>query len=412
MKIFKQKKHNYWLLYIFIAITGYLFQSCDDNSDEFTLTKGSPEVYYVRVPNPESADSLIVKAYMDNTIVLVGNNLTSIKEMWFNDRKAILNSSLITDATLFVTIPKEIPTVVTDKIYMITKSNDTVKYDFGVQVPSPVVSRISNEYEHDGNTAIIYGDYFIDDPNKPLTIMMPGNIPVTEIKSIEKTKVTFVVPDGSQKGYINVNSLYGSGRSKFQFRDDRGMILDWDNLNANGGWRAGKVKSSDPEGISGNYVYFTGNMSGDLETWDEDNFSFNLWGKANGRPEGDLFDIPLESAQLKFEVNVTQNWSASALQMIFTPWSTTDTNGYIADNTTPRGLWRPWESTGSYTTDGWITVSFPLTNFKYSHTGATLTMAPPGNYGGLTFFVYHGGITGTDCTPYISIDNIRVVPIE
>jgi hypothetical protein len=153
-------------------------------------------------------------------------------------------------------------------------------------------------------------------------------------------------------------------------------------------------------------------MSGDLETWDEDNFSFNLWGKANGRPEGDLFDIPLESAQLKFEVNVTQNWSASALQMIFTPWSTTDTNGYIADNTTPRGLWRPWESTGSYTTDGWIKVSFPLTNFKYSHTGATLTMAPPGNYGGLTFFVYHGGITGTDCTPYISIDNIRVVPIE
>jgi hypothetical protein len=412
MKINKQKKHGFWLLYLFIIITFSLVQACDDNDDKFTLTDGTPEIYYVRIPNPESADSLVVEAFMDNTIVLVGNNLTSIKEMWFNDKQAVLNSSLITDATLFVTIPKEIPTVVTDKIYMITKINDTITYDFGVQVPSPVVSSISNEYERDGNTAILYGDYFINDPNKPLKIMMPGNIPVTEIKSIEKTKVTFVVPEGSQKGYINVNSLYGSGRSKFQFRDDRGMILDWDNLNANGGWRAGKIKNSDPEGISGNYVYFTGAMRGDLETWDEDNFSFNLWGKLNGRPEGDLFDIPLDSAQLKFEVNVTQNWSAGALQMIFTPWSTGDTNGYIADNTTPRGLWRPWESTGSYTTDGWVTVSFPLTNFKYDHTGSTLEMAPPGNYGGLTFFVYHGGITGTDCTPYISIDNIRVVPIE
>ena len=367
----------------------------------------------MRIPNPESADSLLVKAFMDNSIVLVGKNLTSIREMWFNDKKAILNSSFITDNNLFVTIPKEIPGVVTDKIYMITKGNDTITYDFGVQVPGPVVSRISNEYAHDGHTAILYGDYFIDDPNVPLTITMAGNIPVTEIISIEKTKVTFRIPEGAQKGYLNVKSIYGTARSKFQFRDDRGMILDWDNLNANGGWRAGKIKNSDPEGISGNYVYFTGSLVGDPTVdWAEDDFSFNLWGTANGRPQGDLFTSDPANSTLKFEVNVTQPWSSLALQMIFTPWSTKDTNGYIANGTTPRGLWRPWESTGSFVTDGWETVSVPLTEFKYDHAGGTLEMAPKGNYGGLTFFVYHGGITGTDCTPYICIDNIRVVPNE
>jgi hypothetical protein len=403
-----------WLLsLLLIALFTFGAQSCDDNPDKFVLTDGIPEIYYVRVPNPASADSLLVRAFMDNSIVLVGKNLTSIREMWFNDKKALLNSSFITDNNLFVTVPKEIPTVVTDKIYMITMGNDTVTYDFGVQVPGPVVSRISCEYAHDGDEAILYGDYFIDDPNVPLSITMAGNIPVTEILSIEKTKITFRIPVGAQKGYLNVKSIYGTGRSRFQFRDDRGMILDWDNLNANGGWRSGKIKNSNPEGISGNYVYFTGALDGDpTKDWAEDDFSFNLWGSENGRPEGDLFPSDPASSTLKFEINVTQPWSSLALQMIFTPWSLKKTNGYIADGVTPRALWRPWEGIGAYQTDGWVTVSVPLTEFKYDHMGGTLEMAPKGNYGGLTFFVYHGGITGTACTPYICIDNIRVVPNE
>ena len=405
-------KYGQLLLLATALLFGSMFQSCDDDPDKYEIADGVPEVYYVRVSDPKSSDSLLVKAYMDNTIVLVGNNLRSIKELLFNDKKAILNSSFMTDQYVIVTVPKEIPSVVTDKIYMVTKSNDTISYNFTVQVPNPIVNSISCEYAHDGDVAVLYGDYFIDDPNVPLQISMAGNIPVTEIISIEKTQVSFRIPQGAQKGYLNVNTIYGLGRSKFQFRDDRGMILDWDNSNAAGGWRAGKVKSTNPEGISGNYVYFTGNVKGDLTNWSEDDFSFDLWGSANGRPEGDLFSTPLESSQLKFEINVTQAWSADALQLIFTPWSLGGTNGYIADGTTPRALWRPWEKTGSYQTDGWVTVSIPLTDFKYDHTGASLEMAAPGNYGGLTFFVYHGGIKGTDCTPYICIDNIRVVPIE
>ncbi|MDD5186441.1 MAG: glycan-binding surface protein, partial [Paludibacter sp.] len=115
-----------------------------------------------------------------------------------------------------------------------------------------------------------------------------------------------------------------------------------------------------------------------------------------------------------FEVNVDKAWSSSALQMIFTPWATSGTNSYIADGTTPRGLWNPWATAdkGTYMTDGWITVTIPIKDFKYDHTGKLLKMADPGNYGGLTFFVYNGGVVGTPCTPDICIDNIRVVPAE
>ena len=394
-------------------VTGFTFQSCNDNPDKYEMTDGVPEVHYVRVPNPASADSLLVQAFMDNTICLVGTNLKSISELWFNDQKALLNSSFITGNTLLVTIPKTIPEIVTNKIYMITKEKDTVTYDFGVQVPEPYVSSISCEYAKDGDVVTLYGDYFINDANVPLTISMAGNIPVTEFISIQKTQVKFKVPAGSQKGYLTVKSIYGVGRSHFQFRDDRGMILDWDVLNANGGWRSGKIKNTEPEGISGNYVYFTGALKDDLSDWAEDNFSFNLWGAANGRPQGDLFATAPAESVLKFEINVTQPWASTAMQIIFTPWATRDTNGYIADGKTPRALWRPWQGLDKgYTTDGWQTVAIPITDFKYLHDGGTAEMAGPGNYGGLTIFVYHGGIAGTACTPYICLDNIRVVPAE
>ncbi len=109
MKKIHTDKMRWSLLLLLTALFTFGVQSCDDNPDKFELTEGIPEVYYVRIPNPESADSLLVKAFMDNSIVLVGKNLTSIREMWFNDKKAILNSSFITDNNLFVTIPKRSP---------------------------------------------------------------------------------------------------------------------------------------------------------------------------------------------------------------------------------------------------------------------------------------------------------------
>lgn len=403
------------LLLLVVAPAISLFQACNNEiPGEYVIAEGTPEIYYVRLPDPSAADSLIVAAYMDNTICLVGDYLNSIKEIYFNDQQATLNNSLITKNTLFVNVPKTIPGLVTNKIYMVTGTNDTIQYDFSVLVPAPTVASMSCEYVQDGDVAILYGDYFIEDPNVPLSINMPGNIPVTEIISISKLEVKFVVPEGSQSGYINVSSIYGSSRSKFQFRDKRGMILDWDNTNAAGGWRSGVIRNGDPiEGITGNYVYFHGELQGGAgASWAEDQFSFNLWGSSNNRPEGDLFDIDPATALLKFEINVIDNWASGALQMIFTPWETKETNSYIADGITPRGLWYPWLETGSYTTDGWITVSFPLSEFIYNHEGVTMEQAPKGNYGGLTFFVWHGGIAGTDCVPTICIDNIRVVPAE
>jgi len=398
---------------VLLVVLGILIAipACNDNPDAYKVASGKPTVSYIRIPDALSADSLVSHAFMGTTIALVGQNLRSVKELWFNDQQAVLNTSLITPTALIVQIPNTIPSNVTSKIYMVTVSNDTVEYDFGVDVPSPLLNTMDCEYVADGGTAVINGNYFlpVDGSTVPEVYFTP-NIKA-EVVSATTTKITVKVPVGAGVGPVSVKSRYGTTRSTaFYFRDNRGIILDWDNTNASGGWRAGVIASTNPAGISGNYVRFSGSL--DDTTWNEDSFSFDLWGIANGRTEGDLFSIDLSTAVLKFEVNVDKAWSSCALQMIFTPWSTTATNAYIADGTTPRGLWNPWAATGSYTTNGWITVSIPLTNFKYDHLGNTLKMASAGNYGGLTFFVYSGGIVGTACTPDICIDNIRVVPAE
>ena len=402
----------------FVVSLGLLtLASCNDNPDAFVLTDGVPEVHYVRIPDVLSADSLLTRAFMGKTIAIIGKNMTSVKEVWFNDQKTVLNTSLITSTALITTVPTVIPNVVTNKIYLINKNNDTIKVDFLVDVPAPLVNSMQCEYVAAGEIATIRGNFFLSvaGSENPEVVFTP-NIKATDIVSFNINEIKVRVPSGAQEGPVSVVSRYGSTRSKFWFRDNRGIILDWDNLNANGGWRSGVISNSNPvAGITGNYVKFSGSMTADPSaSWNEDAFSFNLWGSANGRPEGDLFSIAPEKALLKFEINVTKAWKSGAMQMIFTPWATSGTNSYLADGATARGLWMPWKSTGTYTTDGWETVTIALKDFKYNHTGEALSLPSAGNWGGLTFFLWHGGeqAKGEDCTPEICIDNIRVVPAE
>lgn len=76
-------KYTKWLLPVFAAAMGVSMVSCDDEPDKFELTDGTPSVHYVRMTS--APDSLVTEAYVDNLICLVGDNLTSIREMYFND---------------------------------------------------------------------------------------------------------------------------------------------------------------------------------------------------------------------------------------------------------------------------------------------------------------------------------------
>ena len=517
----KNNRYTNWFFAAAVVVAGFSMAACEDEPDKYEVAGGKPTLKYVRVPDPAAADSLLTGAYMANTICLVGENLRSVYELYFNDQKAILNTSYITDHTLMVDVPKEIPSVVTDKIYMVTKAKDTIDYDFKVLVPAPTVNSISCEFakpgsevtligdyfiddpnvpltitmagnvasyitdhtlmvdvpkeipsvvtdkiymvtkakdtiDYDfkvlvpaptvnsiscefakpGSEVTLIGDYFIDDPNVPLTITMAGNVEVTNITNITKTAVSFILPDNAPAGYINVKSIYGTGRSKFRYYDTRNILFDWDGSHGGmaiaHGWRDGSkvLREADENSIDGAYICLTGALDGAIgATWAEDEFSFNYWPEPSAgypelsaRPEFAelLEEYGVNGLQLKFEVNIPSSnpWQSCALQVMFTGNDVvtyaTGTNAYFSDTNVPRGLWLPWKNTGSYDTGGkWTTVSMNLSEFNKTHEGNKCdrtfdkTMLT-----GLTFFVWAGGVEGKDCNPVIMIDNIRVVPIE
>lgn len=450
----KLNKMFSWLVVAMMATSATLVTSCEDQPDKFELTCGAPTVNYIRMPYLSQADSLIDKASLSSIICLVGNNLTSIKELYFNDQKAQLNTSYITNNTLLVQIPATIPTDVTDKIYMVTRDGEKVGYDFHVVVPAPSPTSMSCEYAKAGEDVTLYGNYFVNDANVPLKVTMPDGQEITEFKSISQSAITFTLPECTTEGPIKVQTLYGETETSFHYLDSRGMLFDfdtpWDGVNVlgNHGWHPRDIKKDDFS-LKGNYVQLgngTATMS-EAGDWADSDFSFEYWAGSWDNPqkvnEGDgvaLYNLAdfthYENMALKFEMCIPSSnpWSAGAMQICFEGFDKVSLSGNPIDGLTNvaganayvfngegknkegewgRAMYRPWQATGSYDTGGkWVTVTVPLTSFNLDRTGASASNVPnkPSDFASLTMFVLAGGVNGTECKPIIKIDNIRVVP--
>ena len=456
------------LLLAVAALSTVALTSCKDEPDKYEPTDGKPTIKYIRCmstevhnwdddPNMNYTDGqLVTSASPGSTLAIIGENLRSVYEVWFNDLQASLNQSTLTDNAMFVSVPGKVPSLVTDKIYFVTTSKDTVTYDFNVVISAPVVNSMPNEYAAAGTTQTLKGNYFIDDPGTPLTISFPGEngtlIPakITSIAT-DFTSVDIVVPEGAISGPIVATSVYGSSKSSFWYKDTRGMLFDFDTPNGISSvvldmhaWN-GHTKTDDGTGISGAFWQFgnestTASGAADSGWPDESWHSFAYWPGNWEDPETfkeyprlyDLVDMAdWSNMTMKFEMCIPASnpWSGAALQIVFVGTDRTtyggggvdaygniihvQTNDYLNDKSVPRALYRPWTSTGSYDTNGeWVTVSLPLSaSFVYTYEGGLCSASlSKDSFASLWMALYGGGIEGTDCHPIIKIDNIRIVP--
>lgn len=421
--------------------------SCDKNKG-FELTDGVPTIKYIRPQDVAAKDSLLTEAYLSAGLTIVGENLTSIKEMWFNDQQVVLNTSYITANTMLINVPGNIPGVVTDEIRMVCKNGEEVTYPFHVSVPAPVVSSMECEYVKAGEEAFLYGQYFVDDPNVPLAITFTGVqnshsviLPKENIKEISQGFLRFVVPEDAVPGQIEVSTVYGSGMSKFYFRDNRNIISDFDGEGHAGsesglvpqGWNL-KPQYKEEGGIDGFYCQI-----GPAETeggWVED-LKLSYWaGDWKGNPMSiakgnagacirncyDMTDWENMSFKMEICIPTSNPWSAGAMQVMFInnelcandSWQNNTYNRTSADGgpDLPRALWRPWAATGSYDTgDRWITVIIPLSEFVYNDDGTkSPKMMNYDSFDSMLLWPKDGGVAGTKCTPIFRYDNLRVVP--
>lgn len=428
----------------------------DEPKGTFELTGGKPTIKFIRLQDATKADVIITEAGVGTGITIIGDNLTSIKEMYFNEHKAVLNTSYITKNALLVSVPKTLPAEpFADLIYMITRDGDTCTYPFHVIMPAPVVRSMKCEYVADGKEAVIYGDYFKDDEANPLTVTMTGiknscNIPC-EVSSVsaDGTTITFVVPAGAEEGNIEVTTKNGTGKSQFYFRDSRGVFLNYEGAGFDEpfglvpqGWNSDHLfMPADENSVSGNYVQYPKNPGTALPAdggWTE-NFKVTYWcGNWSGAPleitagpgtplrnlfPAGYFADPA-SLVFKFELRIPKDnaWKSGTMQVLFVnnelcandSWQN---NTYIHTGANGgqdlcRGMYRPWEATGSFdTNDEWITVTLPLSDFVYNMDG---TKGAKGlneaSFDSFVLWPVSGGVNGAECTPVFQYDNFRIAP--
>ncbi len=112
---------------------------------------------------------------------------------------------------------------------------------------------------------------------------------------------------------------------------------------------------------------------------------------------------------LKFEANVPIEWKGVRMEIFFGPFAE-DHGRDVAGTVFAR--WRPWK-TGPYKTNGWETISIPLSEFKYgkddpedSEIGST-AITNLSSLTNITMMLF--GPADAANPIEIAIDNVRIV---
>ncbi|HEY3387972.1 MAG TPA: glycan-binding surface protein [Prolixibacteraceae bacterium] len=331
---------------LLMLITGVVFNSCKKDNVGGTM----PVITNFRVVEK---DSLITAGAFGLTIAVIGENLQDVKEVWFNDQKSALNPNFVTSSNIICAIPNKLPSQITNKIKLVTKAGLEYTADFKVILPKPVINSLYNEMAEPGSITKVIGSslYFISE-------VKFGDLPATILES-KDTEISVTVPAGAVAcSLVTVTGEGGTVVSTFKYKDAGLWLFDFDKAATSWGsidcWGGMKMRS-DAESINGAYGYIEGT---DLppSSWNNDWVASTCW-----------FDygynnVDFSMKVLKFEVKAKEPWvwsdaisSADQAGLLIT------INGSKTYTFMPQEI-LAYRTTG-FTTNGWMTVSIPMSSF-------------------------------------------------
>jgi hypothetical protein len=344
---------------------------------------------------------------MGNLVAIVGQNLGNVQEIWFNDQKATLNPAYVTDKSILVSVPSSVPSMVTNKIRLIFKDKTEMLYDFSVNVPGPVLTGIKCEYMPAGELVELTGDYFFEPK-----VIFPGGIEAV-IADFDKTIMHVTVPEGAGSGPITVQTNFGKVNSKFLFRDNNNVILDFDNTKHEN-WTAPIALASAnpvPAPCSGNYAYFKHASVGEWMWTNE--LTLQYWAPRSARGNVPVAKGQVSDLVFRFEANIPIDWKDVRMEIFF--------GKYAEDHGRDKpgvamARWKPWKK-GPYKTNGWETISIPLSEFRFGPNDGTTdeigsaSIQNLPDYTNVTMMLFGPFETGTTekAPVHICVDNFRIV---
>ena len=127
-------KKIFTILAACLAVTSSLV-SCQED-----LSKADPHVRYIRPCDPERGDQMLVEVSMGSTVAIIGEGLGDVCRIWFNDRQAQLNPTLITPTSIIVTVPSTMLTfyslLVGSAVFLIMSLSEGHSLTAGIHGPA------------------------------------------------------------------------------------------------------------------------------------------------------------------------------------------------------------------------------------------------------------------------------------
>lgn len=220
MKRVINKIGNIRLLAFLMAFCGLcIMASCQDDEGG----GGIPVIHYLRVTNPELADSTFTDVNPGTMIVVVGENLSGIKKVFINDQEVSFNTNYNTSTSLILTVPAELELTGANPELKgelrIETTHGTAVFAMHVLSPAPSITRIAATYPvGPGDELTLIGQnfyevqriYFTDeyDPEAPVegqgSATRATVIEITDYQiSDDFTELTFKAPSNViGEGYI------------------------------------------------------------------------------------------------------------------------------------------------------------------------------------------------------------------
>ncbi len=298
------------------------------------------------------------------------------------------------------------------------------------------MSNMRCEFVSAGEEAVIFGSGFSANDEIYFENNIKGKI-VAE-KTTDSV-LTVIVPEDAKPGKLCYVPKHGKKVfSNFVFRDNRGIIIDFDDYLATwGGFdpidedgEPIKIVKGDgdeiltlpvtpPEAISGHYGLLYGIYK---EAWSMKRETFlqycaneEFGGRGNRSVAGDNAVKPIDELCLKFEVFVPKECSFKCrprVEIFFGPYLAPNKHGR---ELSPICAWAPCNSeTGEfYTENGWQTVIIPLTMFNHSYESDAIETAPINLKTATNMtFVIVGDPGDTPSENFLCVDNFRIVPFK
>lgn len=376
-----------------LAVSGFVSVSCE----QMKGSSAEPVVRFVRPVDAAMKDKLLTEVSMGSMVAVIGEGLGDVCRIDFNDQTAKLNPAYVTPTSIIVTVPSSMPSEITNRMYLETKSGKKAEFGIAVMIPAPSVKSISCAYAPVGSEVKIGGQYFFAKDNGLVDVTFPGGL-AAEVKSVTETEVVCTVPDGAVvEGPVSVISKYGTGRSSFNWRSTEGLFENFTSA-ANVTWGTGCFASDN--GCDGQYLHLYGNVGS--WAWPANEMQL-FWLNPDHSPlltEGEPSDYALS-----FEY-CCNRWDCTPMIM----WFNSDKEEHSVDGEDAQCHWKLYED--GFDAGVWRTMTIPLAEFKWDKEENTSERSIRSFDDMVNFHIMPFGAADGAGELDIMLDNFRLVKVK